>query len=214
MALFEYSKSNGTIIANILDNNTLFEQLQRATPRIPSPFLPQDCYGCLVVSYPATPEGGCLEHVVAKINFFARAHIRDPGQARWLLAHTWFPNNLRPQSTLVCFMQHRAPHALVDNTEGVGVANQIVTLLEGLRDEGLVTTNVNYELIQKMHRRFGVLFGGSFAELAKSLHTHSIEESAKKSEKVATEKGLLMPITPSTTPTLGNAHAVHELTEE
>lgn len=192
-------------ITSIVDGEILFAQLQCAKD-IPVQFLPEASSCCLVISHSPNQVGELSDEVADQINTFARAHISDPAHARWLLVHTCLPNNLRPQSTLVCFIQHLSPNALVDNTEGAGVANQIVAALQALHEEGLVTTNVNYELIRKMSRRFGVMFGGSFTEVANSLRVHSIDQSVDKSKKVAHEKGLLIPESTSTlTPTLGGS---------
>ncbi|MES2203760.1 MAG: hypothetical protein V4496_00915 [Pseudomonadota bacterium] len=181
-----------TAIAQIENNEMLFVQLQRAKD-IPSQFLPESKDYCLVVSDTPAHTGELSSEVMNQINAFARAHIADPKHARWLLVHTWPANSDRPQSTLVCFIQHFEPNALVDNTEGAGVANQIVAALQALQGEGLVTTNINYELIRKMSKNFGVLFGGSFSDLANRLRVHSVDQSVRKSEKVAHEKGLFTP---------------------
>lgn len=192
-------------ITSIIDSEALFAQLQSAKD-IPTQFLPEASHYCLVISHSPTHVGELSDSVIDQINTFARAHISDPTHARWLLAHTWLSNSVRPQSTLVCFIQHFSPNALVDNTEGAGVANQIVAALQALHEEGLVTTNVNYELIRKMSSRFGVMFGGSFAEVANSLRVHSIDQSVDKSKKVAHEKGLLTPApAPAMTPSLGGS---------
>lgn len=181
-----------TAIACIESSSMLFAQLQQAKD-IPPQFLPENKDYCLVATDVPAHTGELSMEVMDQINTFARAHIADPKHARWLLVHTWPENSLRPQSTLVCFIQHFAPNALVDNTEGAGVANQIVAALQDLQAEGLVTTNVNYELIRKMSSKFGVLFGGSFSDLANSLRVHSVDQSVRKSEKVAHEKGLFSP---------------------
>ncbi len=186
-------------IAHIEDNSMLFAQLQCAKD-IPEQFLPESKEYCLVTSDFPAHTGELSAEVMDTINAFARAHIADPKHARWLLVHTWPVNSTKPQSTLVCFIQHFSPNALVDNTEGAGVANQIVAALQGLQEEGLVTTNINYELIRKMSSKFGVLFGGSFSDLANSLRVHSVDQSVRKSEKVAREKGLF---SPTHAPTLG-----------
>ena len=188
-------------IAKIENNEMLFSQLQRAKD-IPAQFLPESKEYCLVATDYPSHTGELSVEVMDKINAFARAHIADPKHARWLLVHTWPVNSARPQSTLVCFIQHFSPNALVDNTEGAGVANQIVTALQNLQVEGLVTTNINYELIRKMSSKFGVLFGGSFSDLANSLRVHSVDQSVRKSEKVAHEKGLF---SPTHAPTLNNS---------
>lgn len=196
-----------TAIAQIENNEMLFVQLQGAKD-IPAQFLPESKEYCLVVTDVPSQTGELSVEVMDQINTFARAHIADPKRARWLLVHTWPANSARPQSTLVCFIQHFSPNALVDNTEGVGVANQIVTALQNLQKEGLVTTNLNYELIRKMSSKFGVLFGGSFTDLANSLRVHSVDQSVRKSEKVAHEKGLFSPThAPAFHPGLGGAGA-------
>lgn len=193
-------------ITSITDGEVLFAQLQQVKD-IPTPFLPDSKNYCLVISHSPNATGELSADIIDQINAFARAHIVDPAHARWLLVHTWLPNSVRPQSTLVCFMQHFAPNALVDNTEGAGVANQVVTALQALHEEGLVTTNVNYELIRKMSSRFGVLFGGSFAEVANSLRVHSVNESVDKGKKVADAKGLLSPTpAPVMAPSLGGVN--------
>lgn len=181
------------IIAQISDSQVLFAQLQR-TKDIPPQFLPESSDYCLVVTHSPLQSGELSDDVKNQINQFARAHIGDPKHARWLLVHTWPINSVRPQSTLVCFIQHLSPNALVDNTEGAGVANQIVVALQGLQSEGLVTTNINFEMIRKMSKQFGVLFGGSFAEVANNLRVHSVDQSVRKTEKVAHEKGLFGPM--------------------
>lgn len=178
-------------IALIEDNAMLFAQLQGAKD-IPSQFLPESKDYCLVVVDHPPGTGELSTEIIDKIHTFARAHIADPKRARWMLVHIWPENSAKPQSTLVCFIQHFSPNALVDNIEGAGVANQILIALQGL--EGLVTTNVNYELIRKMSSKFGVLFGGSFSDLANSLRVHSVDQSVRKSEKVAHEKGLFTPV--------------------
>lgn len=189
----DFSNSEAlTTIARIEDGETLFTQLQRAKD-IPAQFLPESAKYCLVATSVPEHTGELSEEMIDKITAFARAHIVDPERARWLLVHTWPVNSLKPQSTLVCFVQHFSPNALVDNTEGAGVANQIIVALQSLQGEGLVTTNLNYELIRKMSKQFGVLFGGSFTAVANSLRVHSVDESVKKSERVAREKGLFSP---------------------
>ncbi len=188
-----------TAIAHIEDSEMLFEQLQCAKD-IPAQFLPESKEYCLVTTDFTAHTGELSAEVMDIINSFARAHIIDPKHARWLLVHTWPVNSTKPQSTLVCFIQHFSPNALVDNTEGAGVANQIVAALQALQGEGLVTTNINYELIRKMSSKFGVLFGGSFSDLANSLRVHSVDQSVRKTEKVAREKGLF---SPTQAPTLG-----------
>lgn len=194
-----------SVIAQIQDSEMLFSQLQCAKD-IPIQFLPENKEYCLVASDTPAHTGELSSEVMDKINAFARAHIADPGRARWLLVHTWSANSARPQSTLVCFIQHFSPNALVDNTEGAGVANQIVAALQALQGEGLITTNVNYELIRKMSKNFGVLFGGSFSDLANRLRVHSVDQSVRKSEKVAHEKGLFAPApAPAAAPSLGGA---------
>ena len=201
VASIDFSTSEAlTAIARIEDTDMLFMQLQQAKD-IPSQFLPESKDNCLVATDIPAHTGELSVEVMDKINAFARAHIADPKHARWLLVHTWPANSVRPQSTLVCFIQHFSPNALVDNTEGAGVANQIVMALQNLQGEGLVTTNVNYELIRKMSSKFGVLFGGSFSDLANSLRVHSVDQSVRKTEKVAHEKGLF---SPTHAPTLGH----------
>lgn len=196
-----------TAIARIENSDMLFTQLQRAKD-IPTQFLPESKEYCLVATDFPLHTGELSSEVMDKINAFARAHIADSERARWLLVHTWPENSARPQSTLVCFIQHFSPNALVDNTEGAGVANQIVTALQNLQAEGLVTTNVNYELLRKMSSKFGVLFGGSFSDLANSLRVHSVDQSVRKSEKVAHEKGLFSPThAPTLAKKLGGAGA-------
>lgn len=193
VASADFSPSEArTVIARIEDAEMLFTQLQSAKD-IPAQFLPENKDYCLVATDIPAQTGELSTEVMDKINAFARAHIADPKHARWLLVHTWPVNSVRPQSTLVCFIQHFSPNALVDNTEGAGVANQIVTALQNLQAEGLVTTNINYELIRKMSSKFGVLFGGSFSDLANSLRVHSVDQSVRKTEKVAHEKGLFSP---------------------
>ena len=194
-----------TAIARIEDADMLFTQLQRAKD-IPAQFLPESKDYCIVTTDFPSHTGELSTEVMDQINTFARAHIADSKRARWLLVHTWPVNSVRPQSTLVCFIQHFSPNALVDNTEGAGVANQIVAALQALQGEGLVTTNINFELIRKMSSKFGVLFGGSFSDLANSLRVHSVDQSVRKSEKVAHEKGLFMPASaPVASPGLGGA---------
>lgn len=202
------------IIAQIEDNEMLFAQLQRAKD-IPTQFLPEGSHYCLVVMHSPTQSGELSDDDMSKINAFAREHIADPSHARWLLVHTWPTNSAKPQSTLVCFIQHFSPNALVDNTEGAGVANQIVMALQGLQAEGLVTTNVNYELIRKMSSKFGVLFGGSFSDLANSLRVHSVDQAVRKSEKVAHEKGLFSPThAPAPSKKFGGAESTNSLDDE
>lgn len=178
-------------IALIENNAMLFAQLQSAKD-IPSQFLPESKDYCLVVVDHPSSAGELSTEIINKIHTFAREHIADPKRARWMLVHIWPENSVKPQSTLVCFIQHFSPNALVDNTEGAGVANQILIALQGL--EGLVTTNINYELIRKMSSKFGVLFGGSFSDMANSLRVHSVDQSVRKTEKVAHEKGLFTPV--------------------
>lgn len=193
------------VITQIENNDLLFAQLQCAKD-IPAQFLPESKEFCLVVTDVPSHTGELSVDVMDQINTFARAHIADPKHARWLLVHTWPTNSARPQSTLVCFIQHFSPNALVDNTESAGVANQIVAALQNLQVEGLVTTNVNYELIRKMSSKFGVLFGGSFSDLANSLRVHSVDQSVRKTEKVAHAKGLISPThAPTFKPTLGGS---------
>lgn len=180
-------------IAEIENNDMLFAQLKQAKD-IPRQFLPENSDYCMVVTHTPLPNGELSDEIMSQINAFAREHISDPVHARWLLVHTWPENSVRAQSTLVCFIQHFSPNALVDNTEGAGVANQIVVALQGLQSEGLVTTNINFELIRKMSKQFGVLFGGSFAEVANRLRVHSVDQSVRKTEKVAHEKGLFSPV--------------------
>jgi hypothetical protein len=192
-------------ITQIEDNAVLFMQLQRAKD-IPSQFLPEGKEYCLVVTDQPSHTGELSVAAMDKVHAFARMHIVDPKHARWLLVHMRPENAMKPQSTLVCFIQHFSPNALVDNTEGAGVANQIVIALQGLQEEGLVTTNINFELIRKMSSKFGVLFGGSFADLANSLRVHSVDQSVRKSEKVAHEKGLFLPThAPGLNQSLGGA---------
>lgn len=197
-------------IARIEDADTLFAQLQQAKD-IPAQFLPESKDYCLVTTGFPSQTGELSAEEMDQINTFARAHIADPKHARWLLVQIWPVNSVRPQSTLVCFIQHFSPNALVDNTDGVGVANQIVAALQALQGEGLITTNVNFELIRKMSSKFGVLFGGSFSDLANSLRVHSVDQSVRKTEKVAHEKGLFAPApAPAASPGLGGAADVAE----
>ncbi len=194
-ALFDsvHAKLDISVITQIQDSDVLFSQLQQAKD-IPAQFLPENSGYCLVVTDHPSHTGELSAATMYKVHAFARAHIVDPKHARWLLVHMCPTNSLKPQSTLVCFIQHFAPNALVDNTEGAGVANQIVIALQNLQEEGLVTTNVNYELIRNMSSKFGVLFGGSFSDMANSLRVHSVEQSVSKSKKVADRKGLLAPV--------------------
>ena len=203
-------------IASIEDNVTLFGQLKQVKD-IPSQFLPESSEYCMVITHSPAQNGELSEDVKNQISQFARAHISDPKHARWLLAHTWLLNSVRPQSTLVCFIQHFSPNALVDNTEGAGVANQVMMLLQELQPEGLVTTNVNFELIRNMTKQFGVLFGGSFAEVANSLRVHSVDQSVRKTEKAAHKNCLISPMH-APTPSLGlggvNNSGTHLLLED
>lgn len=178
-------------ITEIKNSTLLFKELCQAKD-IPSQFLPSNENYCLVVTaYPALT-GELSKEVIDQIHDFGRKHIEDPRHARWLLVHLCLENSPKPQSTLVCFIQHFSPNALVDNTEGVGVANQVLMTLQAL--DGLTTTNINYELIRKMSSKFGVLFGGSFADLANSLRVHSLDQSVRKTETVAHDKSLLAPV--------------------
>ncbi|MCD8499828.1 MAG: hypothetical protein LRY43_01655, partial [Gammaproteobacteria bacterium] len=144
-------------IKEIQDSESLFAQLRRVED-IPTQFLPKHSSDCLVLSDKPSHAGELSATTIDNIHVFARKHINDPENARWLLTHVRPDNSPRAQSTLVCFIQHLSPNALVDNIEGAGVANQIVVALQGLQEEGLVTTNMNYELIRRMSGKFGVFF--------------------------------------------------------
>jgi len=199
----QYSSMNFPLleIKEIQTNESLFAQLRRVQD-IPTEFLPKNSSDCLVLSDKPSHAGELSRSTIDNIHTFARKHINDPENPRWLLTHVRPDNSPRAQSTLVCFIQHLSPNALVDNIEGAGVANQIVVALQGLQEEGLVTTNMNYELIRRMSGKFGVFFGGSFASMADSLRVQSVHESVDKTKKVAHEKGLLSPA-PAPAPSLG-----------